>query len=130
MIQELLLRERIYTTLGFAHLGIVYNKKKGTVIRYNMKNRSILGKLSTSKFPYDACKRTFTIRSWYLSAAKKEELKSLKTGCGYVDFRSTGNPLISCNEVTCKQLATVICQKLPARKMETILVKRLVVFMI
>ncbi|CAF1484429.1 unnamed protein product [Adineta steineri] len=44
-------------------------------------------------------------------------------GCGYVDFRSEYGS-IACADVACKQLATVICQKLPTQKTQIIQVKR------
>ncbi|CAF1252225.1 unnamed protein product [Rotaria sordida] len=130
MIKELVLHRRIYTWSGIVHVGLVYDNKKRNIIRYDTNNENTSEYLSNTESSYSLCKRTFLDHYKKLSSLSKlstenkKALKSQQIGCGYLDFQSETNPSISCNEVTCKQLATVICQKLPIRKTETILTKR------
>ncbi|CAF1051081.1 unnamed protein product [Rotaria sp. Silwood1] len=132
MIKSLFLRRRSYTSSGAAHVGLMYNNQNRTVIQYNTKDGKVLGNVSDPDSSYYECERTFRRRyetlwsSLFLSTKEKNQLKSQQTGCGYVDFRSDMRLSISCDEIPCDRLATVICQKSPIRKTRAIIAKRLV----
>ncbi|CAF3918278.1 unnamed protein product [Rotaria sp. Silwood1] len=123
MIKLLFLRRRSYASSGVAHVGLIYNNQNHTIIQYNRKYENVLGNISDPDSFYYECKRTFRIRY----ENEKNQLKSQQTGCGYVDFRSHTELSISCDEIPCDRLATVICQKSPIRKTRAIIAKRLVV---
>ncbi|CAF5184138.1 unnamed protein product, partial [Rotaria sp. Silwood1] len=63
---------------------------------------------------HTSCAMTFNERYTELMSTKeKERLKSQQTGCAYVDLRSNYGLSISCDEIPCNRLATVICQRAP-----------------
>ncbi|CAF3311986.1 unnamed protein product [Rotaria sp. Silwood2] len=130
MIKSLFLRRRSYSSSGVAHVGLIYNNQNRTVIQYNIKDETVLGNVSDPDSFYYECETTFRRRyetlllSLLLSTKEKDKLKSQQVGCGYVDFRSDTRLFISCDEIPCDRLATVICQKLPTRKTRAVIAKR------
>ncbi|CAF1003222.1 unnamed protein product [Rotaria sordida] len=125
MIRLLFLRQRSYTSSSIAHVGFIYNNQNHTVMRYSTKNENILENVSDPDSFFYECESTF--RKYYgklsLSTKEKNQLKSQQTGCGYVDFRHDTDLSVSCDEIPCDRVATVICQKSPIRKIRAIIAK-------
>ncbi|CAF1415851.1 unnamed protein product, partial [Rotaria sp. Silwood1] len=130
LIKFLFLRRRSYTSSGIAHVGVIYDNRTHTVIQYNTTNGNTLPNTPNPNAIHTLCEKTFRTRyetlmsSSTVSKEDKERLKTQQTGCAYVNFRDDFELSISCNEIPCNQLATVICQKSPIRKTRSIVAKR------
>lgn len=130
MIKELFLRRHSYTSSGVAHIGAYYDHLNRTVIKYNTKNGSMSTIVSDSDALQTLCRKTFVehyerlLSSPFLSSKEKNELKHQQTGCAYADFRSDKETSISCDEIPCNRLATIICQKMPIRKIHPVIAKK------
>jgi hypothetical protein len=132
-IKSLFSRRRSYISSGFAHVGVYYDRANRTVIQYNASNTNddVLT-IPDSNAIYDLCEKTFQERyavlmlSSSLTANEKNRLKIQQIGCAYIDLSTYGVPTIRCDEIPCNRTATVICQKLPNIKTDTIKIKRLV----
>ncbi|CAF1080548.1 unnamed protein product [Adineta ricciae] len=119
IMKELLLYHRIYTWSGIVHIGLVYDGRKGTVVRDVDKNVNALEYSTNKRDMYDLCERSG--RRIFLGLKSE----SIKFSYGYMDFGHDGEPSISCDEFTDEKVATVICQKAPIGKTASVLVKRL-----
>ncbi|CAF4156401.1 unnamed protein product [Rotaria sp. Silwood2] len=130
LIKFLFVRRRSYTSSGIVHVGVIYDNQNRTVIQYNTTNGNTLPNITSSNTIRTLCEKTFreryeTLMSSSTSSMKeKKRLKTQQTGCAYADFRAGVEVSISCDEIPCNQLATVICQKAPIRKMRAIVAKR------
>ena len=127
LIQFLLARQSSYTSSGMAHVGISYNNQNRTATRRNTIDTDTFNSLSNLS---DLCATTFRqrYRSFILlsglSLREKNRFKTRQISCAYFNFRSTYAPSILCDEISCDQLATVICQKSPILKRRALKAKR------
>jgi hypothetical protein len=132
-IKSLFLRQKTYTSSGFAHVGVYYDNSNRTVIQYNSSNNdNNLLTIPDSNAIYDLCEKTFQERytalmlSSSLTINEKNRLKKQQIGCAFIDLISSTVPTIRCDEIPCNRTATVICQKLPNIKTNIITTKRFV----
>ncbi|UJR19928.1 hypothetical protein I4U23_023060 [Adineta vaga] len=132
MIKEVLLSyRRIYVWSGIAHVNVIYDNQKHTVVRYNTKNKNTQSYSYSFPLRADKCESTFRSRFQKLTPHSKSELAKKKTsnsiniGCGSFNFRSEEYSSFSCADIGCEQLAAVICQKLPIEKSAIIQAKRI-----
>lgn len=135
-IKSLFLRRKSYTSSGFAHVGVYYDRINRTVIQYNISSSSSSNIdqliIPDSNAIYDLCEKTFQERytalilSSSLTINEKNRLKNQKMGCAYIDLSSNNVPTIRCDEIPCNRAATVICQKLPNTKTNIIQAKQFV----
>jgi hypothetical protein len=131
-IKSLFLRQKTYTSSGFAHVGVYYDNSNRTVIQYSTSNNdnNNLITIPDSNAIYDLCEKTFQERytalmlSTSLTINEKNQLKKQQIGCAYIDLISNIVPTIRCDEIPCNRTATVICQKLPNIKTNIIRAKR------
>lgn len=131
LIKQLLLRHPVYPWTRIVHLGLAYDKQRGGVIQYDTKNGNLLKNVSDSDSLYYTCERSFLRRyitlttSSRLAMIGKNDIGGKQIGCGYVDYEDS-DPSISCNEIPCEKIGTVICQKPPIPTTAPVIVKRLV----
>ncbi|CAF3728420.1 unnamed protein product [Rotaria sp. Silwood1] len=127
LIKFLFLRRRSYTSSSFAHIGNIYDNQTHTIMQTNITNNNTLRFLPNLRRIHTSCAMTFNERYTELMSTKeKERLKSQQTGCAYVDLRSNYGLSISCDEIPCNRLATVICQRAPVQITHAVLAQRLV----
>ena len=132
MIKSLYLRRSSYTSSGFAHVGVMYNQKNGTVIQYNTSDKHSRPTIPDSNAVYELCEETFLARYARLmsitglSIYEQNRLKNEQMGCAYIDLLSYIVPVIRCDEIPCNRTAAVICQKAPMVKSEVIRATRFV----
>jgi hypothetical protein len=132
-IKSLFTRRKMYTSSGFAHVGVYYDNINRTVIQYSTskEDKNVLT-IPDSNAIYDLCEKTFQERysalmiSSSLTINEKLRLKKQQIGCAYIDLVSNTVPTIRCDEIPCNRTATVVCQKLPNTKTNLIQAKRLV----
>jgi hypothetical protein len=131
-IKSLYLRQRTYTSTGFAHVGVYYDYINRTVIQYTTTVQDSPWVVPDSNAIYDLCEKTFQERylalmsSRSLTKAEQDLLKKQQMGCAYIDLTSSAVPTIRCDEIPCNRTAAVICQKLPLTKTRTVRATRLV----
>lgn len=128
-IKSLLLRHHSYQSSGIVHVGMFYDNQTRIVTQYNKTAESIL---TNASYIYDLdniCKRKVDTRFQehmslpILSPYAKDRSKIQQIKCAYINFRSKKELSISCNNMSCNRLATVICQKSPIVTTSTILAK-------
>ncbi|CAF1131378.1 unnamed protein product, partial [Rotaria sordida] len=93
-IKSLVLRRRIYTSSGFAHVGVYYDNSNRTVVQYNISSEDDTLSVPDSNDIYDLCEKTSQERytalmmSSSLTTGEKTRLNTQQIGCVYSDIMS------------------------------------------
>ncbi|CAF2683234.1 unnamed protein product [Rotaria sp. Silwood2] len=133
LIKFLFLRQHSYTSSGVVHVDIFYDNRNRTTMRPVTTDRSSLISVPNSDDLHTLCERKFhqiyrdLILSPDVSMKDIDRIETHQTACASIDFRSEYLPSISCNEIPCNRLATVICQKPPITTTRAVVAKRLVI---
>ncbi|CAF4670783.1 unnamed protein product, partial [Rotaria socialis] len=129
-IRSLFLRQRSYSSSNVIHVGVFSDKKNRSGMNYRIMDESSSSNMLDSDPTSPSCGKIFGTD--YISLFSlppgpiipRTRLQDRQSGCGYVDIRSETDLSISCDERSCNQLATAVCQKAPIRKSRAVVAKR------
>ncbi|CAM4915857.1 unnamed protein product [Rotaria socialis] len=132
-IRSLFLRQRSYASSNVIHVGVFSDKKNRSGMNYRIMDESSSSNMLDSDPTSPSCGKIFG--TYYFSLFSlppgpiipRTRLQDRQSGCGYVDIRSETDLSISCDERSCNQLATAVCQKAPIRKSRAVVAKRFVI---
>ncbi|CAM4762601.1 unnamed protein product [Rotaria magnacalcarata] len=129
-IRSLFLHQRSYSSSSVLHVDVFGDKKNRSGMNYRIMDESSLSNMLDADYIPPSCGKIFLGRSFFsvtfssVSMIRRYRFQDPQSGCGYVDIRSVRDLSISCDERSCDQLATAVCQKAPIQTSHAVVAER------